>query len=120
MDVNSVDRYTIRTVISQQITALQQDNAELAFSFASPAIQSRFGTAENFLAMVKTAYAAVYRPRSVMFQNLTTVQGIPAQEVILLDPDGNLVKALYLMERQPDETWKIGGCYLMPVQSKES
>jgi hypothetical protein len=25
MDVNSVDRYTIRTVISQQLTAFQQD-----------------------------------------------------------------------------------------------
>ncbi|MBD2021324.1 DUF4864 domain-containing protein [Leptolyngbya sp. FACHB-36] len=117
MNVNEIDRDRIRTVIEQQLQAFRTDDAEAAFSFASPEIRAKFGTASNFIHMVRTTYPAVYRPRSVVFERLVTVQGIPAQEVILLDPDGDLAKALYLMEQQPDGRWKIGGCFLIPVQN---
>ena len=115
MDVNDIDRAAIRSVIQRQLQAFQADDAAAAFEFASPEIREKFGTAENFLRMVKLAYVAVYRPRSVMFENLVTVKGIPTQEVFLLGPDGNLVKALYLMELQPNGTWKISGCFLVPA-----
>lgn len=113
MDVTATDRRAIRTTIEEQLLALQQDNADRAFSFASPEIQAKFGTSVNFLHMVRVAYPAVYRPRSTLFGNLVSVQGSPAQEVILLSPDGELVKALYLMEKQPDGAWRIGGCFFV-------
>jgi len=53
-----------------------------------------------------------------MFEKLVMVQGIPTQEVVLLAPDGDLVKALYLMEKQPDGTWKISGCFIVPMQGQ--
>lgn len=115
MTANNADRDAIRAVIQRQLQAFQADNAEEAFTFASPEIRAKFGTAKNFFQAVKTSYAAVYRPRSVMFEKLVIVRGIPTQEVILLAPDGELVKALYLMEKQPDRTWKINGCILMPL-----
>lgn len=115
MTANNTDRDAIRSVIQQQLQAFQKDDAEGAFAFASPEIRAKFGTARNFFQAIKTSYAAVYRPRSVMFEKLVAVQGVPTQEVILLAPDGELVKALYLMEKQPDGTWKISGCFLLPV-----
>lgn len=115
MDVNSTDRYTIRSTIEQQLQAFQKDDAEAAFALASSEIREKFETAENFLNLVKTDYAAVYRPRSVMFEQVVYVQGLPAQEVILLAPDGNLLKAIYLMAKQADGSWKISGCLLSPV-----
>lgn len=112
------DRDAIRAVIQRQLQAFQKDDAEEAFTFASPEIRAKFGTAQNFFQAVKTSYAAVYRPRSVMFEKLVTVQGILTQEVVLLDQNGDLVKALYLMEKQPDGTWKISGCFIVPMQGQ--
>jgi len=35
--------------------------------------------------------------------------------VLLLDAEGVLLRALYLMEKQSSGTWRINGCYLVPV-----
>lgn len=118
MTADRNDRDAIHAVIQRQIQAFQSDDVEAAFAFASPEIRAKFGTADHFFQTVKTNYKAVYRPRSVMFEKLVTVQGIPTQEVILLAPEGELVKALYLMEKQADSTWKISGCFLVPMQGQ--
>jgi hypothetical protein len=113
--VSSSDQERIRWVIQQQLEAFQQDDAEAAFAFASPAIQSQFGTSATFMRMVKTGYAPVYRPRAVMFAELTSVEAMPAQTVMLLSANEELVQAVYLMQQQPDQSWRIHGCFLRPV-----
>ncbi|BAZ10494.1 hypothetical protein NIES4071_23160 [Calothrix sp. NIES-4071] len=118
MKVTEQDSTSIRFVIEQQLQAFQQDNAEEAFTFASPEIKAQFQTPENFFKMVKIGYQAVYRPRSVLFENITTIQGNITQLVLLLDPDGVPVRALYLMEKQPEGVWKINGCFLVPVEAE--
>jgi hypothetical protein len=118
MDLTDTDRIAIRAVIEQQIQAFQNDDAVTAFSFASPEIQNQFGSAEHFMDMVKSSYMAVYRPRSVMFEGITTIEGSLSQRVILLGPDGGLVSAYYLMQQQPDQSWRINGCMLMPLEGQ--
>lgn len=118
MQVTDTDRTAIRSVIEQQLAALRRDDADGAFAFASPGIRTQFGTAKNFLAMVRASYQPVYRPRSVVFEDITSVEGIPTQQVLLLSPDGEPVRALYLMEKQSDGTWKINGCYLVPIKGE--
>jgi hypothetical protein len=115
MLISESDRATIRSVVEQQLQAFQKDDAAGAFAFASPGIQQQFGTAENFMYMVKNAYEAVYRPRSVLFENLATVEGLPAQPVLLLDSEGIPIRAIYLMEKQFDKSWRINGCYLVSL-----
>ncbi len=118
MQVTQTDRTAIRSVIEHQLQAFQNNDATGAFAFASPGIQMQFQSPENFMQMVETAYPAVYRPRSVLFENLTKMRGILTQPVLLLDPEGVLMRALYLMEKQPDGTWRINGCYLIPVEGE--
>lgn len=118
MEVTDTDRVAIRSVIERQLEAFQRDDAIGAFAFASPGIQAQFGTAKNFMAMVRASYQPVYRPRSVVFEDITTVEGIPAAQVLLLSPDGEPVMALYLMEKQLDGSWKINGCYLVPIKGE--
>jgi hypothetical protein len=108
-------RVIIRSIIEQQLQAFQSDNSEAAFALASPDIQAQFQTPENFMKMVKTGYSPVYRPRSVLFETITTIQGNITQSILLLSPDGNPVRAMYLLKKQPDDTWKINGCFLVPV-----
>lgn len=115
MKITETDHTAIRCVIERQLQAFQNNDAISAFAFASPGIQRQFVSPENFMHMVKSAYPAVYRPRSVLFENLTPIRGVLTQTVLLLDPEGVLLRALYLMEKQSAGTWRINGCYLVPV-----
>lgn len=118
MQITDRDRTAIRSVIERQLEAFQNDDAIIAYSFASPGIQGTFQNPENFIQMVKTYYPAVYRPRSVLFDDIALVNGDLAQPVILLDPNGVPMRALYLMENQPDGSWRINGCYLVPIEGQ--
>lgn len=119
MDLSEADQLAIRTVVEQQLKALRADDGERAFSFATPQIQQQFDTAERFMHMVKIAYQPVYRPRSVMFEGLTWIQSLPAQQVMLMAETGELVRAYYLMERQSDQQWRIAGCYLVFLKNDQ-
>ncbi len=111
-DPPGADGNAIVAVIQSQLAALQADQAAKAFSFASPGIQSMFGTPDRFMQMVRSGYAAVYRPREVQFLDLVIDQGELAQRVLFVGPDGVPVLAYYYMERQPDGSWRISGVTL--------
>lgn len=106
------DRAAIQTVIAQQLEAFQHDDAKAAFEKASPMIQGVFGTPGNFIAMVRQGYPPVYRPRQTSFASLEQDDGRIIQKVELVGPDGHDYLALYIMEQQPDGSWKINGCEL--------
>ena len=101
MRVTEADLMAIRQVIEQQIKAFQENDPAAAFAQAAPGIQVQFGTAENFVSMVKAAYPPVHRPRSVMFENFLEIEGLPAQQVMLMDQEGRLIRATYTMQQQP-------------------
>jgi hypothetical protein len=108
------DRTAMRTVIEGQLEAFRRDDAARAFAFASPEIQAKFGTPENFMAIVKTFYRPVYRPRRIGgFTEPRLIEGMITQPVLLIGPDGKFVLALYTMQKQPDGEWKITGCSLV-------
>ena len=118
-DLTDADRAAIRAVIERQLDALRQDDAASAFALASPEIQAKFQTPERFLTMVRTSYQPVYRPRQVMFRDLTTLGSQLTQAVLLVGPDGVPVMAFYPMQQQPDGSWKTAGCYLVPFKDEK-
>jgi ketosteroid isomerase-like protein len=111
-DIGAGDRGIIQRVISDQMAAFRRDDAAAAFGFAAPGIQDMFGTPERFLQMVRDGYQAVYRPSEVRFAELVRIDGKLTQLVHVVGPDGVPRTALYFMERQPDGSWRIGGCVL--------
>ena len=119
-DIAAEDRAHIKSVIERQLAAFARDDAATAFGFASPGIQQRFGTPEMFMQMVRSDYRAVYRPRSVSFGAAEPSDGMIIQEVDLIGPDGEGVRAFYLMERQEDGSWRINGVGLAPGTQKET
>jgi ketosteroid isomerase-like protein len=107
------DRMSIQSVITAQLEAFQHDDAGAAFEKASPMIQQLFGTPDNFIAMVQKGYPPVYRPRGSSFAGLEDGDdGQLIQKVELTGPDGRDYLALYIMQKQPDGSWKINGCQL--------
>lgn len=113
--VSVVDGAAIRDVIQRQLDAFQRDDGVAAFSYASPDIKAMFRDPETFMRMVRTGYEPVYRPREVEFRGLDVHRGQLAQRVLLVGPDNVPVIALYIMEEQPDGTWRIDGCILRPA-----
>jgi hypothetical protein len=118
MDLADTDRDAIRRVIVAQIEAFQSDDGIQAFLYATPAIRQQFKSVGNFMRMVRGSYPTIYRPRTVMFGNLREMQGFPAQTVFLMAQNGDVVKAIYLMQQQPSKDWRIAGCFLVPIEEE--
>ena len=117
-EVSAADAKAVRAVVEAQLKALAVDDAKAAFRFASPKIREAFGSPDNFLAMVRQGYPVVYRPASVAFLKAEKdAEGI-VQAVHLTDADGTLWLAVYHLERQPDRSWRIGGCQVVPTEGR--
>lgn len=92
----------IQTVIENQIAAFKNDDFAQAFSYASPSIQSMFGTAENFGVMVQRGYPMVWRPADVQFMDLREMAGDLWQHVLIRDQAGRRHMLLYRMQKGPE------------------
>ena len=110
---SDADRAAVEGVISRQLDAFLADDGPIAYSFAAPNITARFPNEAIFMEMVRQGYRPVYRPASRAFGELKETEGGIAQSVDIVDGDGLEWTALYTLERQPDGSWKITGCYLM-------
>jgi hypothetical protein len=110
----------VRAVIEAQLDAFRRDDSARAFSYAAPGIRATFGTPENFMEMVRTQYAVVYRPSSVAFEEPIVADGQVVQPVRLTDAEGRAWLALYPMLREADGTWRINGCYLRRASGQQS
>ncbi len=100
----------VQAIVQAQLDAFARDDAPLAFSYASPDIRKVFGTPERFMAMVRMGYPVVHRPSSVTFLKPDLVKGQVIQPVQMTDESGQTWLATYVMKRQKDNSWRIGGC----------
>ena len=107
----------IRHVITQQIEAFRAEHHATAFGLAAPELQDQFGTPDDFIAMVQAHYRPVYRAQNHDF--LGAAKAIAAhhemriQRVFITDDRGTAHQARYIMQKQPDGSWKIAGCQLL-------
>ena len=108
----------IRKTIIQQLNAFQRDDWVGAFAYASPLLQSIFGSPERFREMVLGGYRVVYRHKQAAFRDLDTSGPRPVQNVFFIDPDGLAYLAAYEMARQTDGTWRIAGVQLFRAEAK--
>ena len=105
---------SIRDVIRQQIEAFKRNEISAAFDLATPEIQDQFQTSDIFFQMVIKNYAVILTHKTWNFGNLTKIRNEEyIQTVNFYEKDGRVVKALYVMEQQPEGTWRIGGCKLI-------
>lgn len=116
-EIAAGDSSAIQGIIQSQIDAFRQDDGAAAYGLASPTIQQIFPSVGVFMDMVRGQYQPVYRPRSVTFGPLADSPSGPQQKVFLVGPDGKSWVALYTLEREPDGSWKINGCVLLPDDS---
>ena len=117
------DARAVRQVVEAQLDAFAADDAERAFSYASPAIRAQFGDANTFMDMVRGGYPMVLRPAAVSFfkaQALDGANSAVSQPVHLRDREGRLWLATYVLERQAGAGWRINGCVVVADSGKSS
>jgi len=119
-DVSAAEAKAVRALVEAQLAAFASDDAAKAFSYATPAIQAMFVTAERFLAMVRQSYPMVYRPASVRFLQPERVDGRLLQRVQMVDDEGAPWLVVYEVERQADSSWRIAACVAARAQGRST
>ncbi|MXQ09109.1 DUF4864 domain-containing protein [Alphaproteobacteria bacterium GH1-50] len=104
----------IEGTISDQIDAFLADDFDRAFTFASPNIQSLFGSPDRFGAMVRQGYPMVWRPGDVTFLALREINGRLWQRVMIRDREGRVHMLDYQMI-DADGRWRINGVQIVPA-----
>ena len=120
LKIKDTDVTQIRDVILGQIRAFRGDDAQKAFSYATPEIKRMFKTPKNFLDMVRRSYVSVYRPKNFKFRPIQMIGDSIVQPLAVIGPSGVQKIALYTMERQPNQSWKISGCIMAHGASEET
>lgn len=107
-----------RTVIESQIRAfLAGDNAQ-AYGFASSGIREAFPTVESFMGMVNGAYLPLAKPKNWSFGASDEPGGQTVrQRLLVTGPDGKAYEAVYVVEKQPDGSWKITSVSMQESQT---
>jgi len=112
----SAQQVTPRAVIEGQIAAFLADDFTAAFDFASPMIQSIFGTPERFGQMVMQGYPMVHRPAALQFLEQGERGMAIIQRVLVTDAGGRLHVLEY--EMLPAEGgFVINGVRILPGQA---
>jgi hypothetical protein len=113
-ELGEAEARAVRAVVQSQLDAMAADDAERAFSYATPGIRSQFGNAQRFMAMVRQGYPMVIRPASVAYFRPEAVEAGVVQVVGLRDAAGQAWLVAYQLERQPDASWRVSGCVVQP------
>jgi len=118
MSASDVSR--IQDLIDDQLGAFQRDDAAAAWKHVAPSLRAKFGSPDTFLRMVREGYPPVHRMQDRRFEELTVLPtGELGQWLEITGANGERVRALYLMERQADGTWRTSGCLLFRNEPAE-
>lgn len=104
-----------QSIIERQIAAFLKNDADAAYSYASPTIKSIFPDKDRFFDMVRKSYAPVYRPGNYAFGRSKSINGgeTVIQELLITGTEGKDYSAVYQLQRQPDGSYKINGVQML-------
>lgn len=104
-------------IITSQLGALQNGDADAAWAFAHPNIQRQFGTADRFYQMVDRGYRPLIDFTLIRFEPAEAADDVWIQPVWLQNDQDEQYIAYYAMARNDDGEWRIAGCQIYDYQS---
>jgi Domain of unknown function (DUF4864) len=108
------DESGVQATVQRQLQAFAAEDAGSAFALADPGLRTRFGTAEEFLNVVRNEYPMVLRPISVLFLKPHSDGAIALQKVRMTDSEGSAWMVTYLLNRQRNDQWLISATLVEP------
>lgn len=117
MYISENDKIEIRQLIEKQLQAFRQQDENTAFALTSPTIQYKYKQ-NNFIQTLESEYGAIVKSRSIMFQGFTLVNNYPALVSMIMNHQGELTQGVFIVQHQPDYSWRIHGYQLISVDEK--
>ena len=117
MYISESDKIAIRQLIEKQLSAFQQKDEATAFALTSPTIQQKYGQ-NDFINTIEADYDAIIKPRSIMFRGFTLVANYPALVSVIMNRAGELFQGIFVVQHQPDYSWRIHGYELLAIDEK--
>lgn len=111
-DVPTATIERMQAVITAQIDAFVNEDADAAYAFAAAPIKMRFPSANLFVSMVERGYPAVYSPQSFSFAAAALTPNGPAQQVEFVGEDGQVWRGLYTFVEADAGDLLISGVFL--------
>jgi hypothetical protein len=111
------DAQEIQSVIRLQLHAVMQEDAEMAFSFASASSQDELGSPADFMDLIRHDFPMMYRYRQVQFDEYDIDVDRATQIVHFTDENNAVWIGVYRMLRDKNGAWKIAGCQLFETAS---
>lgn len=109
-DLPAAQAQAIQRLVIDHLDALAVGDAQRLFEQITPEVREAFASSGDFLAMLQTLYPMVSRPSRIGFSPAQASRDGAMQWVEVTDEDNVRWLVLFLMHRQPDAAWRIGGC----------
>lgn len=116
-NITTADAIAIHEAVQSQLDALENDDAAGAFELATPEKRMLIGSPDNFLRLIKEQYNPIYRHQQVIFSRPEVVNGDAIQVVRVTDSESHVWLAIFWMQQEEDNNWKIDGCQLLETTS---
>lgn len=102
------DKVTIQKLISDQLDAIRERDADLAYALTTGALHRKYETAGQFLSEMRFSYRPVYNHESYRFLDQTeTETGSLIQRVEVSYTHGDPTVVIYRLQRTPEGDWGI-------------
>jgi Domain of unknown function (DUF4864) len=101
-----------RNVVADQLSAFERDDASTVWKLTAPEMREKFGSAANFIGIVRSKYGPISTHRSVDFGPSMRKGDQVGMVVTIVDNDNDVWSALFLLSKQSDGAWRTSDCLL--------
>jgi len=116
---SDADQAAIRQVIQSQMAAIRRMTGRPPTAMRRPPSR-RIHQSSGLPGDGEDGLSRRLPSREVEFRDLKVENGRLLQEVYVVGPDGKPALAVYEMQRQPDGSWRINGCWLTSAPDQTS
>ncbi len=102
------DKLTIQSLISDQLDAIRERDADLAFALTTGTFHEKFDSANEFMSDMRFSYRPIYNHKTYRFlDQIETETGGLVQRVEVTYARGEPATVIYRLQRNPDGAWAI-------------
>ncbi len=102
------DKLAIQSLISDQLDAIRERDADLAFALTTGTFHEKFDSATAFMSDMRFSYRPIYNHKTYRFlDQVETETGGLVQRVEVTYARGAPAMVIYRLQRNPDGAWAI-------------
>ena len=103
------DKNAIQTLIADQLDAIRERDADMAYALTTGPVHEKFESAREFFTDIRYSYRPLYNHKTFRFldQRVTETGGL-VQRVEVTYTQSRPAIVIYKLERNPDGAWAIG------------